>query len=90
MSVNGAVPAWSSETRDSIHQGVDGRLQRTEPFATAGNRVYTRFTAGPLDLLKALDDAYSLDVIGDVTEDYRDGIKTAIVAAWSDANPGTV
>ena len=82
--MNGEIPAWSSETRDSIHQGVDSRLQGSEPFATAGNRVYT----GPLDRLKALDDAYILDVIGDVTEDYHDAIKAAIAQAWSDANPG--
>lgn len=84
VSLNGEIPKWSVATRDSIYNNVDTRLQGSEPFATVGNRVYT----GPLELLKRLDHAYSVDVIGPVTEDHRDAIKAAIIDSWADANLG--
>ncbi|KAL8625727.1 hypothetical protein ACOMHN_044002 [Nucella lapillus] len=77
------VPNWSQETRDSIFQDVDQSLQTTKPFSSVGNRVYY----GPSDELRTLDYAYKFDVIGDVSEDYLDAMKTAILDVWSSTNP---
>ncbi|KAK7491942.1 hypothetical protein BaRGS_00016788, partial [Batillaria attramentaria] len=71
---------WTKPTTDSFHDNVDQRLQGTQPFGTRGNRVYT----GPVDALHLLDNAFEIDVIGDVRTESLDDIKATILAVWGE------
>nr|KAG5703259.1 hypothetical protein BaRGS_034170 [Batillaria attramentaria] len=71
---------WTKPTTDSFHDNVDQRLQKTQPFGTRGNRVYT----GPVDALHLLDNAFEIDVIGDVRTESLDDIKATILAVWGE------